>query len=335
MGRGQGQLTRLATDLGPRRRRVGHIGVPVHRQRRQCDGRQRRQAAQTLAQLSGVGRILADGSGNIVDIIKNLQTFITRAARQQRTDRAVPGPVRHADQRARRQQVRPGRGTDQPVRRRRRRPAVRRGQPRPDRRAGPAADQRHPEPRRPPDRSRERPARRAERVRQRLQHLQPGHAAIVGPFALNNFSNPMQFICGAIGAVENTTAAETSKLCAQYLGPALRLLNFNYLPFPVNPFLMPSPPRTTSSTPNRRWLPAERARPRAARDPARGVGVHRSATTTVPPPPGFGPPPASRRVRRRPTTCLPSRRPRCSRAPTRPVRRRACRMLLPAEAPPP
>ena len=28
-------------------------------------------------QLSGVGRILADGSGNIVDIIKNLQTFVT------------------------------------------------------------------------------------------------------------------------------------------------------------------------------------------------------------------------------------------------------------------
>ena len=34
-------------------------------------------------------------------------------------------------------------------------------------------------------------------------------------------------ICGMIGAVENTTAPETAKLCAQYLGPALRLLNFN------------------------------------------------------------------------------------------------------------
>ena len=32
---------------------------------------------QTIAQLSGVGRILANGSGNIVDIIKNLQTFVT------------------------------------------------------------------------------------------------------------------------------------------------------------------------------------------------------------------------------------------------------------------
>ena len=35
----------------------------------------------------------------------------------------------------------------------------------------------------------------------------------------------------AIGALNNATSAETGKLCAQYLGPALRLLNFNYLPF--------------------------------------------------------------------------------------------------------
>ena len=32
---------------------------------------------ETLAQLSGVARIFADGSGNIVDIIKNLQMFVT------------------------------------------------------------------------------------------------------------------------------------------------------------------------------------------------------------------------------------------------------------------
>ena len=32
---------------------------------------------ETIRQLSGLSRILADGSGNIVDIIKNLQTFVT------------------------------------------------------------------------------------------------------------------------------------------------------------------------------------------------------------------------------------------------------------------
>ena len=47
-------------------------------------------------------------------------------------------------------------------------------------------------------------------------------------------------ICAAIGSVENATSAETGKLCEQYLGPALRLLNFNYLPIGIDPYLMPS-----------------------------------------------------------------------------------------------
>ncbi len=68
----------------------------------------------------------------------------------------------------------------------------------------------------------------------------PDSGSPVGQFVMNNFSNPVEFICGAIGAVENTTAPETAKLCSQYLGPALRLLNFNYLPFPIDPYLMPS-----------------------------------------------------------------------------------------------
>ena len=55
----------------------------------------------------------------------------------------------------------------------------------------------------------------------------PNGGSVTGAFSLVNFSNPVQVICGMIGAVENTTAPETAKLCAQYLGPALRLLNFN------------------------------------------------------------------------------------------------------------
>lgn len=68
--------------------------------------------------------------------------------------------------------------------------------------------------------------------------LNPNLPGAVGTFVVNNFSNPVAFICSALGAVENVTAPETAKLCAQYLGPALRLLNFNYLPQPpLNPFL--------------------------------------------------------------------------------------------------
>ncbi len=62
----------------------------------------------------------------------------------------------------------------------------------------------------------------------------PNGGSVSGAFSVSNFSNPVWFICGMIGGVANTTAPETAKLCAQYLGPALRLLNFNGLPFPIN-----------------------------------------------------------------------------------------------------
>ena len=63
------------------------------------------------------------------------------------------------------------------------------------------------------------------------------HGAIGSVRAQQLLQSRPRFICGAIGAVANVTAAETGKLCAQYLGPALRQLNFNLPALPVNPFL--------------------------------------------------------------------------------------------------
>lgn len=69
----------------------------------------------------------------------------------------------------------------------------------------------------------------------------PDSGSGVGAFALSNFSDPVSVVCSAIAAVKNATASETSKLCAQYLGPALRLINFNYMPMPFNAYLRKSP----------------------------------------------------------------------------------------------
>jgi phospholipid/cholesterol/gamma-HCH transport system substrate-binding protein len=75
---------------------------------------------------------------------------------------------------------------------------------------------------------------------------EPDMGAIRGAFSLSNMTNPIESLCGAMGAIENVTAVETGKLCALYAGPALRvfnplfLFNFNYLPIPINPFLAPS-----------------------------------------------------------------------------------------------
>ncbi|MGZ4512075.1 MAG: MCE family protein, partial [Mycobacterium sp.] len=70
------QLTRLATDLGPKSGVSGtSVGRFIDSAANALDGNGDK-LRQTLGQLSGVGRILANGSGNIVDIIKNLQTFV-------------------------------------------------------------------------------------------------------------------------------------------------------------------------------------------------------------------------------------------------------------------
>ena len=71
------QLMRLATDLGPNSKVSTPSVARFIDSAADALGGNGDKLRQTLAQLSGVGRILADGSGNIVDIIKNLQTFVS------------------------------------------------------------------------------------------------------------------------------------------------------------------------------------------------------------------------------------------------------------------
>ena len=68
---------RLATDLGPNSKVSTPSVARFIDSAADALGGNGDKLRQTLAQLSGVGRILANGSGNIVDIIKNLQTFVT------------------------------------------------------------------------------------------------------------------------------------------------------------------------------------------------------------------------------------------------------------------
>ncbi len=66
------------------------------------------------------------------------------------------------------------------------------------------------------------------------QIYHPSHGSVVAIPAITNFANPMQFICSAIQAGSRAGYQESAELCAQYLGPILDAIKFNYLPFGLN-----------------------------------------------------------------------------------------------------
>jgi phospholipid/cholesterol/gamma-HCH transport system substrate-binding protein len=234
------QLSRLATDLGPQGAlSTSSAGRFIDSAANALNGNGDK-LRQTFAQLSQLARILANGSGDIVATIENLQTFV--AALRASSDELVQLQNRLAtfstvldDSRA---------DLDAAVSN-----------------LGVALG----EVQRFIAGTRDKTAEQVQRLAnvtqvladhsmdlQNILHVAPtafanGYHIInpnlpggIGSFVINNFSNPVEFICSAIGAVENTTAPETAKLCAQYLGPALRLINFQNLPAPpINPFLAP------------------------------------------------------------------------------------------------
>jgi phospholipid/cholesterol/gamma-HCH transport system substrate-binding protein len=62
----------------------------------------------------------------------------------------------------------------------------------------------------------------------------PAQGGFMGILALQNFANPMQFICSAIQAGSRLGYQDSAELCAQYLAPILDAIKFNYVPFGFN-----------------------------------------------------------------------------------------------------
>ena len=234
------QLTRLASDLGPQ---SGVDGTSVSRfidsAANAMDGNGEK-LRETISQLSGVARVLAEGSGDVVDIIKNLQTFVT--ALRDSNEQVVMFQNRLATLTS----VVDGSRSDLDAALTNLSVAVVDVQ----RFVAGSRDQTSEQVQRLANVTSNLLDNKAEI--ENLLHTAPNAltnayniyspdvGSAVGQFVFNNFSNPLDFVCGAIGAIENTTAPETAKLCAQVLGPALAQVNFNYLPFPIAPYLMPS-----------------------------------------------------------------------------------------------
>jgi len=66
---------------------------------------------------------------------------------------------------------------------------------------------------------------------------QPAQGTLTGIAALNNFANPINFVCGAIEAASRLGAEQSAKLCVQYLAPIVKNRQYNFLPMGFNPFV--------------------------------------------------------------------------------------------------
>ena len=66
---------------------------------------------------------------------------------------------------------------------------------------------------------------------------QPAQGTLTGALAINNFANPISFICGAIQAASRLGAEQSSKLCVQYLAPIIKNRQYNFPPLGQNLFV--------------------------------------------------------------------------------------------------
>lgn len=245
------QLTRLSEALGPEEAgQTGPLGRIISSSADAFDGNGVK-FSKALAELSSVAKVFADGSGDIVSVIKNLQIFVT--ALQDSNDQIVQFQERFAtltsvldDNKStldaalthlsvaisdvqRFVTANRGQATEQLQRLANLTQTL--------------ADSRM---------DLEQVLHVAPTALANFHHIyNPDQGTVAGSFVVSNFSNPVTFLCASIASLENVNAAEGAKLCSQYLGPVLKYVAFNYLPFPVNPMLGPTvkPDNITYSEP--------------------------------------------------------------------------------------
>ena len=66
--------------------------------------------------------------------------------------------------------------------------------------------------------------------------VSPVTGGVMGIPVINNFANPIQFVCSAIQAGSRLGYQDSAEMCAQYLAPILDAIKFNFPPFGLNQF---------------------------------------------------------------------------------------------------
>ena len=97
---------------------------------------------------------------------------------------------------------------------------------------------------------------------------EPANGSLTGALAINNFANPVSFLCGAIQSASRLGGEQSAKLCAQYLAPIVKNRQYNFPPLGENLFVgaQTRPNEVTHSEP---WMRPDFVPP--ATDPADGL----------------------------------------------------------------
>ena len=115
---------------------------------------------------------------------------------------------------------------------------------------------------------------------------QPAQGAVSSVPMINNFANPISFLCGAVQAASRLGAEESAKLCVQYLAPIIKNRQYNFLPVAQNVFVGATT-RPNELTFSEDWMRPDYIPPQPP--PRRRLRSYRTARPRRPPPPP-GPP---------------------------------------------
>ena len=96
---------------------------------------------------------------------------------------------------------------------------------------------------------------------------QPAQGTLSGAMAVNNFANPISFLCGAIQAASRLGAEQSAKLCAQYLAPIIKNRQYNFPPIGENLFVGATA-RPNEVTYSQDWMRPDYVPPAAQPPPA-------------------------------------------------------------------
>jgi phospholipid/cholesterol/gamma-HCH transport system substrate-binding protein len=114
---------------------------------------------------------------------------------------------------------------------------------------------------------------------------EPANGSLTGALAVNNFANPISFLCGAIQSASRMSGEQAAKLCVQYLAPIVKNRQYNFPPLGED-FFVGAEARPNEVTYSEPWMRPDYV------PPAPDSALPAEAAGTGAPPPS-GPPPGS------------------------------------------